>query len=66
MKFFWRQPNYQSDLDHLFGQLVKDDPSLPAEKDAGLKRLWDQPPFDIDNHIRDRQSLLPYPANPYR
>ncbi|WAW10710.1 DUF3460 family protein [Oxalobacter vibrioformis] len=66
MNFFWRQPTYQSDLEHLFEQLSGNDPDLPAKKEAGLKRLWDQAPFDIDTYIRDRQSRLPQPANLYR
>jgi hypothetical protein len=66
MIFFWRQPTYKSELEHLFAQLVRDDPALLAKKEAGLKRLWDQAPFDIDSYIRDKQSRLPQPANPYR
>lgn len=66
MIFFWRQPTYQSELDYFFQQLAKDDPALPAKKEAGLKRLWDKAPFDLDSYLRNQQSLLPQPANPYR
>ncbi|MDL2283863.1 DUF3460 family protein [Oxalobacter sp. OttesenSCG-928-P03] len=65
MKFFWRQPTYQSDLDNLLEQLSRDNPALPVEKEAGLKRLWDKAPFSPDDAIRNKQSLLPQPANPY-
>ncbi|MCL1886991.1 MAG: DUF3460 family protein [Betaproteobacteria bacterium] len=66
MKFFWRQPAYQSELDCLLQQLAKDDSALPAKKEAGLKRLWDKEPFNPDEYTRNKQSLLMQPPNPYR
>jgi|GEM_PF-2673747 len=66
MNFFWRQPTYRSDLEHLLEQLVQDNPVLQAQKEAGMKRLWNQLPFDVDTYIRNKQSLLLQSANPYR
>lgn len=66
MNFFWRQPTYRSGLEHLLEQLVRDDPALPQKKEAGLKRLWDQEPFDIDTYLRNKKSRVPQPAYPYR
>lgn len=66
MKFFWRQPTYVSDLEHLFKALEKDDSTLPSQKKAGMNRLWDKAPFDMDTFNRNEISLLPLPANPYR
>lgn len=44
--FFWRQPQYQSGLDTLLSELTRENPALSAQKDAGMKRLWNRDPFD--------------------
>ena len=65
MKFFWRQPTYQSDLDHLFLQLAQDNAALSARKEASMEQLRENAPFPDDlDHAR--QSGLPSSANPCR
>lgn len=46
--FFWRQPRYRSGLDTLLSGLVRENPALPAQKEAGMKRLWNRHPFDTE------------------
>lgn len=46
--FFWRQPQYRSDLDTLLSGLVRENPALLAQKEAGMKRLWNRQPFDME------------------
>lgn len=46
--FFWRQPRYQSSLDTLLSGLIRKNPALLAQKEAGMKRLWNCAPFDTE------------------
>lgn len=46
--FFWHQPRYQSDLDTLLSGLVRENPALLAQKEAGMKCLWNRNPFDTE------------------
>ncbi|MCM1129248.1 MAG: DUF3460 family protein [Alistipes senegalensis] len=46
--FFWQQPRYRSDLDTLLSGLIKENPALSAQKEAGMKRLWNRSPFDTE------------------
>lgn len=45
---FWRQPRYRSGLDTLLSGLVRENPALSAQKEAGMKRLWNCDPFDTE------------------
>ena len=65
MPFFWKQPEYQSDLDQFLKKLIKENSSLAFQKKSSFKRFWDQDPLDIENAIRKKQSLLKYKANRY-
>ncbi len=65
MLFFWKQPQYQSDLDQFFKKLIKENPTLSIKKESGFNRFWNQKPLDIDQYLRNKQSSLPHKANPY-
>ena len=52
LKFFWRQPNYQSELDRLLKQTAAKDPSLRAHKEAALKAMQKEKPFTWDVFFR--------------
>lgn len=61
--FFWQQPRYRSDLDTLLSGLVRENPALLAQKEAGMKRLWNRQPFDTEYPDRfSDDASLPLPV----
>ena len=65
MLFFWRQPQYQSDLDSFLKKQIKENPDLSTKKESGFNQFWNQEPFDIDQYIRKKQAFVPQKADPY-
>lgn len=65
MLFFWRQPKYQSDLDHFLHQMIKNNPELSSKKETGLNLFGNKEPFNIDQYILRKKSMLRKKANPY-
>ena len=39
LKFFWRQPTYQSELDTFLKQIASEDPLLNVKKEAAMKAM---------------------------
>ncbi len=65
MLFFWKQPQYQSDLDLFLKKLVEENSDLSDKKESGFNRFWNHEPLDIDEYVRKKQAFIPQKANPY-
>lgn len=66
MKFTRHNSSYQSELDQLFQELKKKDPSLAEQQRKGMALLWNKEPLNLDIQSRDNQSRLKQPAYVYR
>ena len=59
LKFFWRQPGYQSGLDTLLKEVLEKEPSLDASKEAGIRAMQRKEPFSWDIFYRQERQNVP-------